>query len=118
MQAGSSRTLPETLLTGFSHIDTFPYIVDEVYYEDEEEAEEYYKDDVTHLSAAQLLGHTEDRFSHIEAHLYITLPGDMAWSVAMSLGNQGATRSILMSGISFREDLVMKIFLRPFFLFR
>ena len=36
----------------------------------------------------------------------------------MSLGNQGAPRSILASGTSFREDLVMKIFLRPFFLFR
>ena len=36
----------------------------------------------------------------------------------MSLGNQEAPRSILASGTSFREDLVMKIFLRPFFLFR
>ena len=36
----------------------------------------------------------------------------------MTLGNQEAPRSILASGTSFREDLVMKIFLRPFFLFR
>ena len=36
----------------------------------------------------------------------------------MSLGNQKALRSILASGTSFREDLVMKIFLWPFFLFR
>ena len=36
----------------------------------------------------------------------------------MSLGNQEARRSILASGTFFREDLVMKIFLRPFFLFR
>ena len=32
----------------------------------------------------------------------------------MSLANQEKPRSILMSGTSFREDLVMKIFLRPF----
>ena len=44
--------------------------------------------------------------------------GAIAWSVAMSLGNQEAPRSILASGTSFREDLVMKLFLRPFFLFR
>ena len=44
--------------------------------------------------------------------------GAIARSVAMSLGNQKAPRSILASGTSFREDLVMKIFLRPFFLFR
>ena len=43
------------------------------------------------------------------------LPGAIARSVAMSLGNQEAPRSILASGTSFREDLVMKIFLRPFF---
>ena len=36
---------------------------------------------------------------------------DFAWE-------QGAPRSILASGTSFREDLVMKLFLRPFFLFR
>ena len=36
----------------------------------------------------------------------------------MSLGNQTAPRSILASGTSFREDLVMKMFLLPFFLFR
>ena len=46
------------------------------------------------------------------------LPGAIAQSIAMSLGNQEAPRSILTSGTSFREDLVMKIFLRPFFLFR
>ena len=44
-------------------------------------------------------------------------PGAIARSVAMSLGNQEATRLIFVSGTSFREDLVMKIFLRPFFLF-
>ena len=38
------------------------------------------------------------------------LPGTIAWSVAMLLGNQEAPRSILASGTSFREDLVMKIF--------
>ena len=38
--------------------------------------------------------------------------------VAMSLGNQEAPRAILASGTSFREDLVIKLFLRPFFLFR
>ena len=36
----------------------------------------------------------------------------------MSLGNQEAPRSIHASRTSFREDLVMKIFLRPFFVFR
>ena len=36
----------------------------------------------------------------------------------MSFGNQEAPRAILASGTSFREDLVMKLFLRPFFLFR
>ena len=49
-------------------------------------------------------------------------PGAIVWSVAMSLGNEEAPRSILTSGTSFGtsflEDLVMKIFLRPFFLFR
>ena len=45
-------------------------------------------------------------------------PGAIAQSVAMSLGNQEAPRSILTSGTSFLEDLVMKLFLRPFFLFR
>ena len=44
-------------------------------------------------------------------------PGAIARWVAMSLGNQEAPRSILASGTSLREDLVMKIFLRPFFLF-
>ena len=48
----------------------------------------------------------------------IKQPGAIAGSVAMSLGNQEPPRSILTSGTSFREDLVMKIFLRPFFLFR
>ena len=36
---------------------------------------------------------------------------------SVSLGNQEAPRSILASGTSFREDLVMKLFLRPFLLF-
>ena len=44
--------------------------------------------------------------------------GAIAWSVAMSLGNQEAPRTILASGTSFHEDLVMKLFLQPFFLFR
>ena len=43
-------------------------------------------------------------------------PGAIARSVAMSLGNQEAPRSILVSGTSFRKDLVMELFLRPFFL--
>ena len=46
------------------------------------------------------------------------MPGAIARLVAMLLGNQEAPRSILASGKSFREDLVMKLFLRPFFLFR
>ena len=45
-------------------------------------------------------------------------PGAIARSVAMSLRNQEAPRSILVSGTSFRADLVMKVFLQPFFLFR
>ena len=45
-------------------------------------------------------------------------PGAIARSVAMLLGNQEAPRSILASGTSCREDLVMKLFLLPFFLFR
>ena len=45
-------------------------------------------------------------------------PGVIARSVAMLLGNQEAPRSILASGTFFREDLVMELFLRPFFLFR
>ena len=36
----------------------------------------------------------------------------------MLLGNQEAPRSVLVSGTSFHKDLVMKLFLRPFFLFR
>ena len=44
--------------------------------------------------------------------------GAIARSVAMSLGNEEAPRSILASDTSFREDLVMKLFLLPFFLFR
>ena len=47
----------------------------------------------------------------------VTLPGAIARSVAMLLGNQEAPRSILASGTSLCEDLVMKKFLRPFFLF-
>ena len=43
-------------------------------------------------------------------------PGTVALSVTTSLGKQEAPRSILSSGTFFREDLVMKIFLRPFFL--
>ena len=51
-------------------------------------------------------------------HTAIKPPGAIAWLVGMSLGNQEAPQSILASGTSFREDLVMKIFLRQFFLFR
>ena len=40
----------------------------------------------------------------------------MAWLVAMPFGMQEAPLSILASGTFFGEDLVMKIFLRPFFL--
>ena len=36
-------------------------------------------------------------------------PGAIARSVAMSLGNQKAPRSILASGTSFREDLIMHL---------
>ena len=36
----------------------------------------------------------------------------------MSLGKQEEPQSILASDTSFREDFVMKIFVRPFFLFR
>ena len=36
-------------------------------------------------------------------------PDAIARSVAMSLGNQKAPRSILASGTSFREDLVMHL---------
>ena len=50
--------------------------------------------------------------------LYILQPGAKARSVAMSLGNQEATRSILASSIFLREDLVIIIFLRSFFFFR
>ena len=59
------------------------------------------------------------KIQHFERcwHLGNTKPGAIARSVAMSLGNQEAPRSILASGTSFREDLVIKIFLRPYFLF-
>ena len=43
----------------------------------------------------------------------IIKPGAIAQSVAMSVGNQEAPRLILASGTSFREDLVIKIFLLP-----
>ena len=56
--------------------------------------------------------------SNIIEYTPYLLPGHIARSVAMSLGNQERPRSILESRTSFREDLVMKIFLRPFFLFR
>ena len=52
----------------------------------------------------------------ITDHFYNLLkPGAIVRSVAMSLGNLEARQSILASGTSFREDLVMKLFLRPFF---
>ena len=44
--------------------------------------------------------------------------GAIARLVAMTLGNQEAPRSIHVSRTSFHEDLVMKLFLQPFFLFR
>ena len=55
--------------------------------------------------------YAESSFSHDTAHLTFQ-PGGKAWLVAMLLGNQEATCLILASGTSFREDLVMKIFLR------
>ena len=45
-------------------------------------------------------------------------PGAVARSEASSLGMQAAPSSIPTSGTFFRGDLVMKTFLRPFFLFR
>ena len=42
------------------------------------------------------------------------MPGSIARSVAMWLWDQKAQPSILASGTFFREDLIMKIFLRPF----
>ena len=45
-------------------------------------------------------------------------PDAIAPSVAMSLGNQEAPPSILAYRTSFCKDLVMKLFLPPFFLFR
>ena len=54
----------------------------------------------------------------VEGLYYLYEPCAIAWSVAMLLGNQEAQRSILASGTSFREDLFMKLFLRPFFFFR
>ena len=51
--------------------------------------------------------------------MYVSLlTGAIARSVAMSPGNQEAPRSIRVSGTSFREGLVIKIYLRSFFLFR
>ena len=38
------------------------------------------------------------------------MPGAIAWSATMSLGNQEATRSTLASGTFFGEDLVMNLF--------
>ena len=46
------------------------------------------------------------------------VPGEVARSEACPLGVQAAPSSILTSGKFFREDLVMKKFLRPFSLFR
>ena len=43
--------------------------------------------------------------------------GAVTRSVPMPLEMQSVPRSTPASGIFFREDLVMKIFLRPFFLF-
>ena len=46
-----------------------------------------------------------------KAGRYSSVSSDVAWE-------SEAPRSILASGTSFSEDLVMKLFLRPFFLFR
>ena len=75
------------------------------------------------IAASDLKGsrsrHHIRRYVSIEGQgHFLTLPGAIARSVAMPLGKQEALRSILASGTSFREDLVMKLFLRPFFLFR
>ena len=48
----------------------------------------------------------------------ITTAGRDSSVVVMPLGMQEAPRSIPASSTFFREDLVMKIFLRPFLLFR
>ena len=63
-------------------------------------------------------GGTEPPISPLDPPMHTFMPGAIDWSIAMSLGNQEAPRSILVSGTSFSEDLVMKIFLRPFILFR
>ena len=60
----------------------------------------------------------EHSFKMLSASFKRIGPGAIARSVAMSLGNQEAPGSILASGTSFREDLGMKLFIRPFFLFR
>ena len=50
-------------------------------------------------------------------HYVWPLPGMIARWTAMPLWVQEAPRLIPVSGTFYREDLVMKIFLRPFFLF-
>ena len=54
--------------------------------------------------------------NHTKLFFYI-LPGAIDRSVSILIGNQKAPRLMLVPGTSFREDLTMKIFLRPFFLF-
>ena len=51
------------------------------------------------------------KYGDLNAQSHLLQLGAIARSVVMSLGNQGALRSIIASGTSFREDLVMKIFL-------
>ena len=67
--------------------------------------------------ALSLLQHNSKRHSR-----YFTLtkksPGAVARSEASSLGMQAAPSSIPTSDTFCRGDLVMKIFLRPFSLFR
>ena len=46
----------------------------------------------------------------LDESILIFQPGAIDRSVAMSLGNQEALRSILSSGTSFREDSAMKYF--------
>ena len=67
-----------------------------------------------HFSSLLLLvGNTDDSNRDDKkygAGRYSSVGSDVAWE-------KEAPRSILASGISFREDLVIKLFLRPFFLF-
>ena len=77
----------------------------------------------TCVSATLCISVSTTAYTFVSTYMYLSShldyqPGAITRSVAMSLGNQEALRSILASGTSFREDLVMKICLPPFFLFR